>query len=1329
MRKFVSLLLLVGSLAYGMAQPLAIDTSWFRTVRSAHHLTYWFDDNHRSTYDLPLSQTTAQIDVSFLPLGVHTIHCYAVDSSGGAYPTTSTMFFCPPTVGSASGLGVVYWFDEDYDSRRTASLQHGPQLIDASGLAIGMHTMHCYMVGADGRVYPTTSTMFFCAPATDSASGQSVVFWFDEDYDSRSVVSPQAGVCLVNVSGLAEGMHSIHSYVVGADGRAYPTTSTMFFHLPNLVLDSAQGQSVVYWFDEDFEHRVTSASLSGTQIVDASGLEMGMHTIHCYVVGTDNKVYPTTSSMFFCSPATDSAAAQGVVYWFDEDYAHRQHSTLGLMEQGVDVSALATGMHTIHCYVVGAGGMAYPTTSSMFFNAPMGDIGAGGITEYYYWVNGETENATRVRVSPVANPLQVYGLIPMPTIPFRSSSFHFEIDSMQVPHAYAKNTFNTLFYDVWGRLVLGDPQPFVDYHVSQAVVSDTILPFVAETFPKVSDNSIKWFRLTSRIGDSLAFKSNGPCTMQLFDPEGQEVYRATDNMATSFGGTHAWHNGTYYLAVHDATYSGNANLVVEYQHYDKYAVLAQDVDRVGNGGLSAITFKGNGFDGIANVLAVHGTDTLPCHYHTDSNRTEMKVVWNFEDATIGQYSLALCFVDDTIVLNNALTVETAREMIISTDVTYPSSFVRGSTVKYSVTITNTGNMTAFYVPVYVYIESESLSGISNVKINGLGLTSLAETIGLESLTSNEIELIDQLESDIGDGYRFMMYEGYDSISQRDKGVRSNYFMIPLAPNETKRIELSLTTTEPVEVYITAPDTISPVRMDDDGSYLRDYYCCIKDKISCVLNMAGYVEDVLSVFAPAFPEFGLALDAISCVTGTLSMLNSGFSYTLCNDDTIDRYNGFMEGSRVSRQIGSMLGTFISCCRRILQPIDFETLLHGQEFFRALGSGEFFAKTLGLPEIIRDWQECRIAFTQKSPGCPPKPPKGGRSNPRAPVDPNEIIGYLASSGSTYIPAGVQTVNYEIECENEVEFATSSAHTVTVVDTLSSALFDLSTFEPTQAKIGQHTITLDGTQNQVATIDLRPEVSALAEVSVTLDTATGVARWVVATLDPITFAPITDPAIGVLPPNTDGSGVASFAYRIDLRNPVDGAVIPNRAYITFDNEAPIATPVWTNTIDAVAPTSRIAYAATAADSITMSFAGSDNRSGLWRYELYGRQDSLDSWRVVAPNISHSVFAAPVDSTVAEYYVVAIDSAGNRESKTPQVEYSHARGVVGPTATTYQIRFANYDNALLQTYHMSLGAMPAYLGGVPTRLADSHYSYSVQRLESIIAACDRQYSLPCSV
>ena len=1387
MRKFVFLLLLMGT--FGYARPLAIDTAWFRHVPSAHHLTYWFDNNSTSAQELPLSPTSLQVDVSFLSLGVHTIHFYAVDSAGVVYSTASAMFFCPPAVGSDSTAAqqVVYWFDQDFDNRHVSSLHSGPQLIDVSALAMGVHTLHSYVVGTDNTVYPTSSAMFFCPPSVgaDSASAQQVVYWFDQDFDGRHFASLQSGPQLLDVSDLDIGVHTIHSYVVGADNKAYPTTSVMFFRLPYIDSDSAEAQKVVYWFDQDYAHRQVSSLQAGVQMLDVSALSVGVHTLHSYVVGTNSTVYPTSSAMFFRPPAigadstaaqelvywfdqdynnrqitplqagvqmldvtalpmgvhtlhsyvvgtdstvyptssamffrppamgTDSTAAQEVVYWFDQDYAGRQRTTLLSMSQTMDVSNLSTGVHTLHSHVMGVDGVSYPTTSSMFFRPPgAGSESMDGITQYYYWLNDDITKAHRVQVNPVTNPLQWYGLIPIDSIPFRSSYFHFEIDTAQQPHAYAKNTFHTLFMDDLGKFVMGDVAPFIDYRISQPVVADTIERGATKNITSPTNNSIHWFKLSAGVGDSLSFRTNKRCTIQLYAPNGKMVFQTSGSEVLSWTGCHAWEDGVYYLAVHDA--EGPGNMTISYQWVYRYAVLAWDVHRVGNGGISTITFEGNGFDNLDTVYLVKGLDTIPALFLDHGSNTTLIAAYNFEYSDTGTYDAFFVFTDENMSIANVVTVESTVPIILASNVSYPQTFLRGTTVTYTFNITNTGNMTAYNVPLYTYIGAPTKNSISRIKFDGLNLPSIIAGLDMDSLSVEDRTELQEWAELLGDDHYFYKLSAFDSISGDSICVRSNYFFLTLKPYETRDLQLSITATGTVDVWFTLPDTIAALRApmtqpmmaksSSWGGYARDSYCCVKDHISCILDIASEALDIIDLIADAAPgtPADLASAAASCVVGLAQNFNTGFSKWLCPEEESDE--NFMDLFQNAMDWESVASTAITCVQRFIPDMPGKKIIELASKITDMIDDILKASGYSHASSVVN---CITAFGKKRPDCPPDPPKGGQSQPYVSVDPNEIVGYIAESGSNYIPDSVQTVDYFIECENDPVMAQAAAHKVTIVDTLSSQLFDLTTFRPSQVTIGNNSFFLDGTQNGVYTMDLRPQINALAQVSVSYTPTTGVARWTIEALDPITLTPTLDVNEGVLPPNTDGSGIARVYYSIGLRNTLgDGDSVSNRAYITFDFEDAIATPVWTNIIDAISPTSRIAYGNIEGDTLSLSFQATDNRSGVWRYDVFGRSDSLDSWHLVNTGKT-SVQRLAVDSLLTDFYVLAIDSAGNRENKTPQVEYNTTRGIVGPTVTTYQIQFVNFDNTVLRSYRLPMGATPAYLGSTPSRNADAHYSY----------------------
>lgn len=285
------------------------------------------------------------------------------------------------------------------------------------------------------------------------------------------------------------------------------------------------------------------------------------------------------------------------------------------------------------------------------------------------------------------------------------------------------------------------------------------------------------------------------------------------------------------------------------------------------------------------------------------------------------------------------------------------------------------------------------------------------------------------------------------------------------------------------------------------------------------------------------------------------------------------------------------------------------------------------------------------------CPP-PPGGGGSTPVNSLDPNDIYGYTSESGSKYLTDLIRNVNYRVEFENDPIFATASAHVVEIKDTLDSKLFDLTTFAPTSIKIGDKTEYLDGSPNFLKTIDMRPAINAITQIEGKFDQSKGIATWTFTSLDPMTMEPTDDVMQGFLPVNYDGvSGIGEVAYNISLKDKfADGTVIPNRAGIVFDSNETIMTPLWTNTVDAVSPASQVVGLERQNDSIlTIRIEGDDERSGIWKYEVYAQYGKEAPWWKIGECTADS---AQVDF---RYYngidygfcVLATDSAGNVEDK----------------------------------------------------------------------------------
>ena len=119
-----------------------------------------------------------------------------------------------------------------------------------------------------------------------------------------------------------------------------------------------------------------------------------------------------------------------------------------------------------------------------------------------------------------------------------------------------------------------------------------------------------------------------------------------------------------------------------------------------------------------------------------------------------------------------------------------------------------------------------------------------------------------------------------------------------------------------------------------------------------------------------------------------------------------------------------------------------------------------------------------------------------------------------------------------------------------------------------------------------------------------------WNLQAIDPTTGLPPIDPEDGFLPPDTtppDGVGGAAFTV-YPAAELATGATILDDATIVFDQNAPIATEDWLNTIDASTP-SQIDAVAPAAGGVCgnlgVSWSGTDTGAGIDHYDIYVSQN----------------------------------------------------------------------------------------------------------------------------
>ena len=1196
------------------------------------------------------------LDVSCLSEGVHRIQLQVMTEAGVVSGIHNGFFLRVGTKQELGQLTCLCYVDGELFSKDKMSAEGGllNMNLDANSLSEGLHQIQLQIITETGILSGIYNGFFFRVPTQEEYNQFTCLCYVDGELFSQEKISAEGSLLYLDldVNGLAEGIHRIQLQVITKTGVTSSIYNGVFLRVPT---QEEYGQfACMCYIDGEFfsqEKFLVEGGLLNMNF-DTNSLSEGLHRIQLQVI-TESGIISGVYNGFFIRVSTSKELSNySCMYVLDDDTEAHKVSLLASDETchfDIDMSMLSDGLHHISYFLSSDKGATSSPVTRFFIKSP---IGGTAIARYQYWLNDDAEHMKTVTLPEAQNPFKLISLLPIEKVPLRSRLFHFEVKDGK-PMMYAKNDIHFRFHDKSGRWVDADKQ-YVDFSVKQEVEPVDELQ-ATQTFPKVAENDIRWYTMQVAPGDTAAFKLSQAATLQVFAPSGKEVFKTSESASVQWAGIHTWEDGTYYVAVHDVTGS-RSNMTLDYMHMDKYDIVDWDVHTVGNGGCSTITFKGNGFRDLYAVdLYTAAGDSIHSVDISHESDAETAVTFDFSGAELGVYNAVFHFTQEDKHFANIVTVEEAVDIELATNVSFPSTFLRGTSTTYTIKITNKGNMTAYNVPIYIYIPTKSVDDISRLSLKGLDLQPLYDFMDTGYWTEEERREMKEYSDKVGEEHYFYIIKMFDNDLRDSVVVRKAYLFVTISPNITKQFTLTLHAQQKVDAYFTIPtewNSLTEKEASGDALIRRkrivDKYCCYHDGFECALNSFAYTMSWTAIIglAAGQAEVTAGAELAGCISSGISALSNIGATFACDRDRK------LWGDKLGfGKIMSWAGTAGGCMTGALKA--------AKEVKSAI--------SFGLNQVQMSFNLADCTKAGKNPNCPPGPQGGGTSTPQPPSDPNDIYGYLSDAGSKFMTDDVAKVNYTIEFENDTAFAQASAHTIVIRDTLDSRYFDLKSFLPTSVKIGEREAFLDeatdiktsgSVTSFLKTIDMRPEINAIAQVEGEYRQQTGIAKWTFTSLDPMTMEPTDDLMQGILPVNYNGtSGIGEVMFEVGVKpNKGDGTQIPNRASIVFDYEEPILSPTWTNIVDATAPESHIADVQMATDSTaTVRIEATDELSGPWRYDVYVQYGS-GAWFKAAENV-------PIDTTASVkvyeginhgFYVVVTDSAGNVEQKNAEREFT---------------------------------------------------------------------------
>jgi hypothetical protein len=296
-----------------------------------------------------------------------------------------------------------------------------------------------------------------------------------------------------------------------------------------------------------------------------------------------------------------------------------------------------------------------------------------------------------------------------------------------------------------------------------------------------------------------------------------------------------------------------------------------------------------------------------------------------------------------------------------------------------------------------------------------------------------------------------------------------------------------------------------------------------------------------------------------------------------------------------------------------------------------------------------------------------------------DPNDIVG-PEGYGPDKMVSKFAAQPYLIRFENDPAFATAPAQVVKITQILDKTVNPLS-FRLGDFGFGKFNFTVPVNKTYYTTrLNVMDSLGVVVDVTAGIDVVKKEAFWVFESKDPLTGLPPANAHLGFLLVNNAarvGEGYVRYTVK-PAENTVTGDTIHAKASIVFDVNAAIATPEIFNTIDAVAPASKIKALPTKTQetSIQIKWTGKDDVKGSGRrdYALYVSEDGgvFKPYQTGLTD-SSTIFTGNAESTY-RFFTLATDNVGIQEPMKNTGEISITLGttpaIEAPTNLTAEAK-----------------------------------------------------------
>ena len=346
-----------------------------------------------------------------------------------------------------------------------------------------------------------------------------------------------------------------------------------------------------YWFDQETTPRLWPR-VDGEMQLNTDELADGIHTLYYAVCDDEGRMSsPVSREFYHISAGMDvdqlklnyvidgGRSGSGKYYWITTS----QTPSGGALNLELDLTSLnlACGMHTIAVYLEAENGTVVHKSTNYFVMEP---VGSNGIATYAYWVNNGDQGATTVTLE---NPtFNINTQCAVQSTQWSTDHFMLAFESDGTPIAINRDEIGFALTNAAGYTTFTTAS-YGDVRQKQAVEPVGDITGGGQFSHAVpASGKITWWKFTGAYNDSIAIKASRSSSLQLFAPDGTEIYGATGSGATTQLAMILTRPGVYYVAQHSAT--GTSALGLDFWHEQGRAMIG-DVDGDGKVTIADVT--------------------------------------------------------------------------------------------------------------------------------------------------------------------------------------------------------------------------------------------------------------------------------------------------------------------------------------------------------------------------------------------------------------------------------------------------------------------------------------------------------------------------------------------------------------------------------------------------------------------------------------------------------------------------------------------------------------------------------------------------------------------